>query len=611
MDKIHTSILRTIVVVVFLFALLIPLSRILAADQSNTAEISGNQSILADSIPGDQIGSTSKTDTDSTNQEVPKLRSDRSEKVTPDSSETSTDYTAPRKVQGLSIRVLSSSEIEFNWLGNKESDIDHYNVYLGTEPSFSVSHPTGTSKKNSFSSKGLNPPTSYFFSVAAVDESGNIGPFSSLKAAKTKDDRTAVNIDRVPPTQVVGLIITTTSSTELNLGWSQKTESDFNHYNIYRGTVSGFKVALGKTIPEGSAIANSYSSTGLNPLAKYYYRIAAVDNAGNIGLLSAEKSGVTAPLTDTIPPAEDTVLGNIMNSTSGVDRHETTNPMPQGQTFEKSNTNSKVSTLQVPRNQRDTTTNGPSNSQNLQNQNCVGQIVDSTNVHCVPTSESKGQNCVGQIVDSTNVHCVPTSESKGQNCVGQIVNSANTSCGGSASNGTQGPPGPPGPIGQPGPPGPIGQPGPPGQNGTDGATGPAGVNGTQGPPGINGTDGATGPQGPAGVNGTDGAQGPIGPTGATGPIGPQGPAGLPTPITVTERSNTISLPILVVSATVSVSCLSNEVVTGGGYAFTPLGVGMEIITNHKSGNGWTVSGGSGVNVVRTLTAYAECLQVAP
>jgi hypothetical protein len=30
------------------------------------------------------------------------------------------------------------------------------------------------------------------------------------------------------------------------------------------------------------------------------------------------------------------------------------------------------------------------------------------------------------------------------------------------------------------------------------------------------------------------------------------------------------------------SCFSNEAVTGGGYAFTPLGVGMEIITNYKS-----------------------------
>ena len=83
-------------------------------------------------------------------------------------------------------------------------------------------------------------------------------------------------------------------------------------------------------------------------------------------------------------------------------------------------------------------------------QNCVGQIVDSSNVHCLgpdgrqQPGTSGGQNCVGQIVNSKDVKCSTGNGTKGsQNCVGQIVNSMNTSCGsGSGSgSGTQGPPG--------------------------------------------------------------------------------------------------------------------------------------------------------------------------
>ena len=79
----------------------------------------------------------------------------------------------------------------------------------------------------------------------------------------------------------------------------QNTESDFNHYNIYRGTSSGFSVTPGVTSPAGTSTANSYSSTGLSPSTTYYYKVAAVDNAGNIGPLSAEKSAATGGTTST------------------------------------------------------------------------------------------------------------------------------------------------------------------------------------------------------------------------------------------------------------------------------------------------------------------------
>ena len=125
-----------------------------------------------------------------------------------------------------------------------------------------------------------------------MDNAGNIGPLSS-QVSKTTAASTSSR-DKTPPAQVTGLIVSIASSTQLNLAWNQVSASDFNHYNIYRGTSSNFPVSLGLTPATGTSTANSYSSTSLNPSRTYYYKVAAVDNAGNIGPLSSEKSAATA-----------------------------------------------------------------------------------------------------------------------------------------------------------------------------------------------------------------------------------------------------------------------------------------------------------------------------
>ena len=65
----------------------------------------------------------------------------------------------------------------------------------------------------------------------------------------------------------------------------------------------------GVTSPAGTSAANSYSSTGLSPSTTYYYKVAAKDNAGNIGLLSSEKSAMTAAAT--------TGTGNVYDDFEG------------------------------------------------------------------------------------------------------------------------------------------------------------------------------------------------------------------------------------------------------------------------------------------------------
>ena len=94
---------------------------------------------------------------------------------------------------------------------------------------------------------------------------------------------------------MTGLAVTTPSgtTTQLNLTWTANTETDLNHYNVYRGTSAGFVVTPGTTTPVATPATNSNSNTGLTASTTYYYKVAAVDNANNIGTLSTEVSGTT------------------------------------------------------------------------------------------------------------------------------------------------------------------------------------------------------------------------------------------------------------------------------------------------------------------------------
>ena len=137
--------------------------------------------------------------------------STQSEQTTKASS--STDRTPPGRVGTVTVKVISSNQIDLKWTGVKDSDLNHYNVYRGTESSFKVSLgvtvPTGTSSTNSYSSTGLNPSTTYYYKVAAVDQAGNVGTLSSAKSAKTRAASTQIDS---PPQKVGGLSISSISS---------------------------------------------------------------------------------------------------------------------------------------------------------------------------------------------------------------------------------------------------------------------------------------------------------------------------------------------------------------------------------------------------------------
>lgn len=85
--------------------------------------------------------------------------------------------------------VRDYNSIQLNYgRATDNSDIEEYVIYRSTEPGFTPDESTigGTSRNLSYRDTGLLPDTTYYYRVAAVDISGNIGPVSSEVSATTE-----------------------------------------------------------------------------------------------------------------------------------------------------------------------------------------------------------------------------------------------------------------------------------------------------------------------------------------------------------------------------------------------------------------------------------------
>gem|GEM_PF-1699112 len=112
----------------------------------------------------------------------------------------------------------------------------------------------------------------------ATDAAGNVGPASAALV---------ITIDVTAPAAPTGL--TAAFGNQQNvLNWTANGETDIASYKVYGGTSANPTTLLG-TVP---APAITYTHTGLTNGTTYYYRIAAVDQAGNESAKSAEDSAV-------------------------------------------------------------------------------------------------------------------------------------------------------------------------------------------------------------------------------------------------------------------------------------------------------------------------------
>ena len=181
------------------------------------------------------------------------------------------DTEPPTIPTDLTATGVSSTQIDLAWTASTDNvGVTGYNIFRDEVQ-------VGTSSTVSFSDTGLQPSTTYAYTVAAFDAAGKTSDISDIAIATTLDPDTEV------PTTPTDLTATAVSGTRIDLAWTASTDNvGVTGYNIFRG---GVQVGTSSTV--------NFSDTALQPSTTYVYTVVAFDAAGNTSDSSDSASATT------------------------------------------------------------------------------------------------------------------------------------------------------------------------------------------------------------------------------------------------------------------------------------------------------------------------------
>lgn len=150
--------------------------------------------------------------------------------------------------------------------------------------------------------------------------------------------------DLTPPATPVGLAVYDPAlGGILDLAWNANQEPDLAGYNLYRSS-TGLTGVFYKITP-APVLATSYRDTGLTSGTGYYYKISAVDIAGNESPQSAPVAGTPTDLVPPDPPAGLNVINSGVGGQLNIDWMENTEPDLAGYNIYRSTSPSGAFTL--------------------------------------------------------------------------------------------------------------------------------------------------------------------------------------------------------------------------------------------------------------------------
>ncbi|MEW6294825.1 MAG: Ig-like domain-containing protein [Candidatus Diapherotrites archaeon] len=200
---------------------------------------------------------------------------------------TTTDTIPPAKPSGLEAQA-GNSKVELSWNANSESDLSKYIVYYGTS-SGSYGTDIIETTGNSATVYELQNGTTYYFSVRAVDSSGNKSTYSDEVSSTPQASISNVN----PPSNVKASF----SEGKVKLQWNEASPAP-DSYEIYK------KLSTEGSYKKISSTGNtSYYDSDVTPGKTYNYKIKSVKD----GIKSdySAKASITIPGALECNPAKD------------------------------------------------------------------------------------------------------------------------------------------------------------------------------------------------------------------------------------------------------------------------------------------------------------------
>jgi fibronectin type 3 domain-containing protein len=176
--------------------------------------------------------------------------------------------TIPGGINASASAESPANSITISW--NAVTQAERYNIYrattsTGTYTKVTASAVTGTA----YTDTGLISSTTYYYKVSAVNGAGESGQ-SAYASATTQ---------QAVPSTPTGVTATAFSSSSISISWN--TVSSATGYYIYRAITS---TGTYTKVTASAVTGTSYADTGLTASTTYYYKVSAVNSAGESGL---------------------------------------------------------------------------------------------------------------------------------------------------------------------------------------------------------------------------------------------------------------------------------------------------------------------------------------
>ncbi len=218
------------------------------------------------------------------------------------------DTQAPTAPGSLAATV-SSGSVDLAWQASTDNvGVTRYDVFRSTTAGFTPTTANRIAQVTTTSYHDASPPpATYFYKVVAVDAAGNSSAASNEAAA-------AVTAPDTQAPTAPGTLTATVNSGSVDLAWQASTDNvAVTRYDVFRSTVTGFVPATANRIAQ--VTTTSYRDAS-RPPGTYFYKVVAVDAAGNSSPASNE-AGATVP--DTQAPTPPGSLAAALVSGSSVD----------------------------------------------------------------------------------------------------------------------------------------------------------------------------------------------------------------------------------------------------------------------------------------------------
>lgn len=210
-----------------------------------------------------------------------------------------TDITPPTPPTNLQL-TPAVNRITLNWTASTDNwGIEKYNIFGRAEgQQFAF---LGSSTTRTYTHSNLPSNTSYYYYVKAVDNAQLESDASSVENAST-------SADTERPSNVTGLTANAISNTRIDLSWSSASDNAGSvSYVVHRSAAN-----INGNNSEYTTSGRSYSFEGLTSGARYYFKVWAKDDAGNLSATAATVN--TVAQSDTEKPTPPSIWGKS-NST--------------------------------------------------------------------------------------------------------------------------------------------------------------------------------------------------------------------------------------------------------------------------------------------------------